>query len=308
MEQQVVRRLQVEALLDLGVRRRQRHRQHHQHHQHLRHMHPARRQSLVSSLSLSLTLPSYNHRPTCLTRASGGKQTNAPSTPRRAPFASAPSRARTSHTQTPKPNEIYIHTHKRTPTYTHPRTQTEIRMEIDAEQQRAMNMTVLRRLDGAIFNIMAQSSHVSLYSFDEDTKSWVRPDPLDAALLHLEHQSVSNGLDQHQSTSININQHQSTSINIDIYPATRRGRGSAVHRRAVRASSLLRSLTSRIPANQHVDTRSYQTWLSLLSIRDPESPGHRQHRELDHQLAQVRTDARSSPQTLMLASCSYSRS
>ena len=121
MEQQVVRRLQVEALLDLGVRRRQRHRQHHQHHQHLRHMHPARRQSLVSSLSLSLTLLSYNHRPTCLTRASGGKQTNAPSTPRRAPFASAPSRARTSpnqtHTQTQR--DIHIPSHKRTHTYTH---------------------------------------------------------------------------------------------------------------------------------------------------------------------------------------------
>ena len=47
-------------------------------------------------------------------------------------------------------------------------------MDINVEQQNALTLRVLRKTDGAIVEICARASFVSVYTFDSATSQWVR--------------------------------------------------------------------------------------------------------------------------------------
>jgi mRNA-decapping enzyme 1B len=47
-------------------------------------------------------------------------------------------------------------------------------LAIDGEGTRALNLTVLQRLDPAIEDILITTAHVTLYDFDTDEHQWVR--------------------------------------------------------------------------------------------------------------------------------------
>jgi hypothetical protein len=44
----------------------------------------------------------------------------------------------------------------------------------DREATRALNISVLRRLDPAVTDILTTAAHVVVYSFDEDVQEWVQ--------------------------------------------------------------------------------------------------------------------------------------
>jgi mRNA-decapping enzyme 1B len=51
----------------------------------------------------------------------------------------------------------------------------------DREGTRLLNLTVLRRLDPAVADILITAAHVTAYSFDPDTIQWVRRCPCPSA-------------------------------------------------------------------------------------------------------------------------------
>ncbi len=44
---------------------------------------------------------------------------------------------------------------------------------MDSSKKKAMNLTVIKRMDGHVIDILDSSSHVVVYDFEPETESWV---------------------------------------------------------------------------------------------------------------------------------------